>query len=412
MHPDYEELIAKAVRSHERGRNPAGITPVNIARARLYGHSFRLHTIGAFHATRVALAARPASGALALAHRIRAVEALEDLANLGMDPVPRDFRAVISTLHRYHRGVLRVLDSLGHEAAASGDAEVGHIAGRFREALEPITAGNGIHLTRDVGAPEQASFVVPNLGIVIVPLVYGDHHSWNLAYLAGAARDVPLHRHHRGVEIHLGYNPTHGQTVLGDCRAEVDEGYAMPIPPETDHGWINTGSETHHVPFIFGSLGAGGWGVFLDVEPQPRPVSELRQVPRDSPAFAAMVYLEREIARAESADSTCRRTLIPPTVTARPRRGGLELLLTRVSADGFAFPTDSFRAVSVVRGQGVVNIEGAERAVAAHDHFGIPAGLRAELRQTGAGSLVVLDAVLRGAAGLVSPEAAAYTRGV
>src|SRR5262249_54968793 len=189
--------------------------------------------------------------------------------------------------------------------------------GRFRAALEPITAGNGIHLTRDREAPEQASFVVPNLGIVIVPLVYGDHHSWNLAYLAGAARDVPTHRHHRGVEIHLGYNPTRGQTVLEDCRADVDEGYAMPIPPETDHGWVNTGAETHHVPFLFGSVAHGGGGVFLDVEPQTRPVSALRQVRRDSPAFAAMVYLEREIARAESAESTRRRTLIPHTVTDR-----------------------------------------------------------------------------------------------
>jgi hypothetical protein len=396
MHPEYAELIARAVRSHERSRNPDGITSGDVARARLYCHAFRLHTIGAFHAARVALQPRPAAAPLAAAHRTRAVEALQDLADLGMDAVPRDFRAVISTLHRYHRGVLRVLDGLGQEADASGDAEVARIATRFRAALEPISAGNGVHLTRDLEAPEQASFIVPNLGIIIVPLVYGDHHSWNLAYLAGQARDVPLHRHHRGVEIHLGYNPTHGVTVLDDCRAEVAEGYAMPIPPETDHGWVNTAAEAHHVPFIFGSLAHGGWGVFLDVEAQPRPVSELRLVPRDSAAFAGMVHLEREIARAAAAASTCRTTLIAHTVTDRAGSGGLELNLTRVDGRGFAFPLDSFRAVSVARGQGVVAVEGIECDVAAHDHFGVPAGLRAEVRQTGAGPLVVLDALLRG----------------
>ena len=110
-----------------------------------------------------------------------------------------------------------------------------------RQIIEDITASNGINLSRDDEAPTQAGFIVPNLGITIVPLVYGDHHSWNLAYLAGDKRNVPVHRHHFGVEIHLGFNPTHGQTVLGTHRANVDEGYAMPVPPETDHGWINTG---------------------------------------------------------------------------------------------------------------------------------------------------------------------------
>ena len=63
--------------------------------------------------------------------------------------------------------------------------------------------------------------------------------------------------------------PMHGYTVLGDAKAELTEGYAMPIPPDTRHGYSNIGTLPHHVPFIFGSLTTGGWGVFLDVEPQP-----------------------------------------------------------------------------------------------------------------------------------------------
>lgn len=145
------------------------------------------------------------------------------------------------------------------------------IASRFREVMEGISGSNGIVLTRDTEALEQASFVVPNLGITIVPLVYGDDHSWNLAYLPGQRSDVPCHRHQEGVEIHLGYSPIHGETILGDYRAEVTEAYAMPIPPMTVHGYVNRGGREHHVPFIYGSLKAGGWGSFSMSRPSREP---------------------------------------------------------------------------------------------------------------------------------------------
>jgi hypothetical protein len=397
LHPAYEQLIEKATRSHEKNRSPEGVGSANVGRARLYSYAFRLHTIGTFHATRIALHERPAAGPLATAYRTRAVETLEDLVNQAMEPVPRDFRVVISTLHRYHRNVCRVLDSLRRDYEGSRDAEIARITERFHHIVEQITVGNGIHLTQDQDAPAQASFVVPNLGIIIVPLVYGDYHSWNLAYLAGQFRNVPTHRHHQGVEIHLGFNPTHGMTVLGKHRAPVDEGYAMPIPPETDHGWVNTSAEIHHVPFIFGSLRHGGWGVFLDVEAQPKPVDELTaQVPRDSTPFRQMVYLERQVARAEAMASSWQTTLIPHTVTLRGGSGGLELNLTRINPAGYSFPLDEYRIVSVVRGEGVIRIEDIEQPVKAHDHFGVPAGMNATIKQTGTAPLVALDALIRG----------------
>ena len=130
---------------------------------------------------------------------------LTDLANQGMDPVGDDFRALVSTFNRYDCNVRRVIEALEKSQHESGDESIRRISGRFREIMEEISAGNGIHLTQDTHVPEQASFVVPNLGITIVPLVYGDHHSWNLAWLGGPRSDVPFHRHHEGVEIHLGY---------------------------------------------------------------------------------------------------------------------------------------------------------------------------------------------------------------
>lgn len=395
QHNNYRQLIEKARQSHEQNRSPARIGTEDIHLARLYSYAFRLHAIGAFHATKLAIGQQPAAGPVSEAYRVRAVETLGDLGNQSMESVPSDFRVVISTLYRYHQGIHRVLDSLKQDYQHSGDSEIATIGERFRNIMEAITGECGIHLTQDTHAPEQASFVVPNLGIIIVPLVYGEHHSWNLAYLGGEHRDVPTHLHHHGVEIHLGYSPTHGLTVLGNSRAVVNDGYAMPIPPETAHGWVNTSDEAHHVPFIFGSLVHSGWGVFLDVEPQTTPVDDRRLVERDSTAFGQMIYLEQEINRAERLSASWRKTLIPYSVTNRRGSGGLELSLTRVNRSGYSFPVDDFRIVSVPRGEGVVTIEGVERPIGVHDHFGVPAGMKASLQQHGDAPLVVLDALIK-----------------
>ncbi|MEX0727279.1 MAG: hypothetical protein WEB58_12600 [Planctomycetaceae bacterium] len=394
-HENYAHVVDKAIRCHQQNRNPSEIEQRDITLARLYSYAFRLHVIGTFHATRVALETCPAATPIAKILRQRTVETLEDLASQSTEPIPDDFRAVISTIHRYDRKIRRVLDSLSAECRESNDARLTAIADRFRSIIEEITTSCGIHVMQDTHAPEQAGFVVPGLGITIVPLVYGDHHSWNLAWLAGDERNVPTHRHHHGVEIHLGYEPTHGVTVLGDYRAKVDDGYAMPIPPETDHGWVNTSETPHHVPFIFGSLEHAGWGVFLDVEQSLKPVETLTWVERDSVRFSQMIYLEREIERAAKLTSNFRKTLIPYTVTNRGGSGGLELSLSRINGFGYSFPVDAFRAVSIARGTATVSIDGIEREVRARDHFGIPAGLTATLRQVGDAPLVVLDAMIK-----------------
>ena len=54
-HPHYQTLLEKAKDSHHNGRSTTGITDTDISHARLYCHAFRIHTIGAFHATRIAL---------------------------------------------------------------------------------------------------------------------------------------------------------------------------------------------------------------------------------------------------------------------------------------------------------------------------------------------------------------------
>jgi mannose-6-phosphate isomerase-like protein (cupin superfamily) len=228
-----------------------------------------------------------------------------------------------------------------------------------------------------------------------VPLVYGDHHSWNLAWLDGAKSDVPCHVHREGVEIHLGYGPLHGHTILGDVKAEVTEGYAMPIPPGTRHGYVNIGSLTHHVPFIFGSLTLGGWGVFLDVDARPTEAGDLKALTVTAAELNGTVFLEREIAAAAAARATLRRTLIPADRTRRDGTGGLELSLAAVMGEPLVLEAERFRAVSVVRGRGTLALGGEEAAIAPHDHFGIPADLPATITARGSEPLVLLDATLR-----------------
>jgi hypothetical protein len=395
MHPNYERLADVACDSHERGRAPSGIDSRDIELARLYSHAFRGHVIGAFHAAREALTKVQTNDPLALAHLARASELLTDLANRSMDLVGNDVRALISTFHHYFTHVARTVTALDDACELLHSAVLDRIRDLFLKHIEAITSSNGIHLTRDTGAPEQACFVVPNLGITIVPLVYGDHHSWNLAWLDGERSDVPYHLHHEGVEIHLGYNPMHGYTVLGIAKAELTEGYAMPIPPKTRHGYTNIGHKRHNVPFIFGSLTCGGWGVFLDVEPQPIELDQLETTSVRSQKLNHTVLLEREIEKAAAKSSSLRYPLIPAEVTDRGGVGGLELSIARVTSRGLNLCPDRFCAVSVVRGRGVVAMAGEETEIAVHDHFGIPAGVAATIRETSNDPLVVLDAILK-----------------
>jgi len=395
MHANYERLADLTCASHLRGRAPAGIAGRDIALARLYSHAFRGHVIGAFHATRRALEEVQPADRLAVAHLLRADEMLASLANRSMDSVGHDVRALLSSFHHYCTHVASTVDALDTACALERSPALRRIRDLFVGHMEAITAGNGLHLTRDTAVPEQGSFVVPNLGITIVPLVYGDHHSWNLAWLAGGRSDVPYHLHREGVEIHLGYSPLHGYTVLGDAKAELRQGYAMPIPPNTRHGYTNIGSQTHHVPFIFGSLTCGGWGVFLDVEPQPRETDQLVTAPVQSDKLNGTVPLEEEIARAAARHDNVRRPIIPAEKTDRDGVGGLELSVTRVTAHGFDLRAERFCAVSVVRGCGVLELAGEKIDVTPRDHFGIPAGLTATITETGSEPLVLLDAVLR-----------------
>jgi hypothetical protein len=396
-HPSYQRLVQVARRCHSAGRCPYDIKPKDIDLARLYSHAYRAHVIGTFHATRLAIEA------LTLNDRASTrgpctflLAALGDLADLAMDPIMPDMRALLGTFQRYDQGVRRAIDGLEQLLEIAGDGRLDRIARRFRAAVEAISSCSGIALTQDTVAPEQASFVVPNLGITIVPLVYGDYHSWNLAWLTGLKSDVPVHHHREGVEIHLGYPPMQGETILGKCRAEVsDGGYAMPIPPLTAHGYVNRSKHEHHVPFVYGSLKAGGWGVFLDVEPQPCQVERLKKVDLKSREMNGSIALEPALAQVAALGTAQRRVLIPAKATDRNGCGGLELAAARITAKGLELPVDSFRAVSVVRGEGMVDIAGIEQPIKAHDHFGIPAGMTAALWQKGREPLVLLDALIR-----------------
>ena len=402
MHQNYSRLVALAAESHSRGRDPFLANVRDIALARLYSYAFRRHVIGAFHATRQKLGGIEFSNLrvedrLAALQVARVQDSLADLANRSMDAIENDGRALISSFHFYATHVARVQVALDEACALTRHTGLQTICDRFASQMEAITSCNGLSITRDKEAPAQGSFVVPNLGITIVPLVYGDHHSWNLAWLDGERSDVPCHLHREGVEIHLGYSPLHGHTILGNSKAEVKEGYAMPIPPGTRHGYSNIGTLTHHLPFIFGSSSLGGWGVFLDVEARPTEAKDLAEVPVTAQELNGTVFLEREIGRAAAEATTHQRVILPASKTGRGGAGGIELSIARVADDPLVLESPSFRAFSVVRGCGRLLLAGEEIEIAPHDHFGIPAGLAATILWSDAPEsdpLVLLEAGL------------------
>jgi hypothetical protein len=260
--------------------------------------------------------------------------------------------------------------------------------------LQTISSGNGIYVANSAHVPEQAGFVVPNLNIVILPLIYGDHHSWNVALLTREGFGVPVHRHWKGVEIHLGYSPVKGRTVLGPYMAEVNEGYAMPIPPMTDHGFQNLSGHEHAVPFIFGSLITGGWGIFFDVEARSRDFSASKVVRLDAEAMNGTVFLDRAIREALTWEKAGGHVLIPATKAGSPEVGGLELAVLRVDSNGYPLTAGRYKMISVQTGRAKIRLGDFEAELKAHDHVGIPAGIPAAIRQFGEENLVILEAVI------------------
>ncbi len=393
----YSELIEKAAWSHAHGRATAHLAAPDVVSARLFSYGFRAQTIGVFHATQVVLQSQAQREIAAYARDSlqRACELLDQIAARAMDPICGDHRALISTLHFYDRAIHQVDELMNRADEFGTQAELVKIHDRFLANIERVTSGNGIYIANDLELPEQGVFVVPDLDISIAPFIYGDYHSWNGAFLLGARPGVAVHRHHRGAEIHLGYSPVRGQTILGDRFSEVEEGYAMPIPPMTDHGFFNTSGEDHVVPFVFGSMQAGGWGVFFDVEARPGEQQKRKQAPLESEAMNQSVLLERAIREIQHSSAWKREVLIPAHRAGSRAIGGLELAITHGGPDSCEIDSEHYRIISLRSGRVRVQIGKAEAEAAAHDYFGIPARVKCRLTPIGQEPLVFLDAMIR-----------------
>ena len=135
--------------------------------------------------------------------------------------------------------------------------------------------------------------------------------------------------------------------------------------------------------------------MFLDVEAQPIELEKLEKTPVYSRPMNQTIYLEREIEKAAGKFPSVRYPIIPASATDGDGIGGLELSVARVNAYGLNLRTDRFCIVSVVRGQGVVQMAGVERAVGPREHFSVPAGIPALLRQEGNEPMVTLDVVIK-----------------
>ena len=344
MNHRYRDLSGLALAAIDGRRDVSQLKSSDIDLARLYVYAYRTHTVGAFHATRLALDPFGNLPAVRAAQR-----RLRDLQALAMRPVPADVRAAAPTLAWYHAWSDEVCAALTGPDVPP-DARV--VRDRFQNVIDAIRMSDGIVPTRDDDLPEQASYKVPGIEVVIVPLVYGDHISWNTAFVTAASGGATTHRHARQVEIHLGYDGVHGRTLLDGCAATVTEPYAMPIPPTLDHGFDNLSGHDHFVPFVFGSQTLDGWGVFFDVEPRPSSTSDWPETPLESPGMNGSVYLEPALAALRQAAPGQRRVLIAAERTARPATGGLELAAMHVGEEQMTLVFDEFHILSRAGGTG------------------------------------------------------------
>ena len=391
----YAQLIEKAGWSHQNHRSVFHIKDEDVTLARLYCYGYRSQTIGAFHACREAAQSVLESEGDNSKELTNALHLLAQLADMAILPVPQDFRTLLFTLYYYHLMTQKTAAALERYCAARNSPKMETIKSRFISKMGRIAGGNGIFVAKDNVMPEQASFKVPNLGIIIVPLIYGDCHSWNSAHVPGHASALNTHRHRQGMEIHLGFSPIHGKTILGESYTELHEGYAMPIPALTDHGFENLSGHDHLVPFVFGSVTLGGWGVFSDIEPRPKRSADLQDISLQSPQMNGSIYLERELSRIEKGSGSDREIVIPSSATASHSPGGLELGIGRAGPEGLSLTETCFRILSLQRGTARIRIGPVTSALEEHDHVGIPGGMEAEIVPKGKTSVVFLDTFLR-----------------
>lgn len=386
MNERYREVSRQALASLNGQRGVFDFGSAEITLARLYAYAYRTQTVGAFHATRTALEPfAEESGVLNAQRRLR------DLQALAMRPIPSGARAAVPTLACYHAWSDEVANALSGPSIPPGAAAV---RDRFAAVIETIRGSNGLVPVRDDELPEQASYKVPGIDVVIVPLVYGDHISWNTAYVTADSRGSTTHRHACQVEIHLGYTGVYGRTLLHGHATTVSEPYAMPIPPMMDHGFDNLSGHSHFVPFVFGSKTLDGWGVFFDVEPRPSPTSDWPETPVDDPAMNGSLLLEPAFRAVRESAVSDRHVLIDAKRTKRPKTGGLELAAYRLGQSETRLEYQDFRILSVREGRLQLSLAGFDVDLGPGDHVGIPAGVSATLRAMD-GDGLVMEASLR-----------------
>ncbi len=386
MNERYRELSDRVLVSIDGRRDVSHLAPADIDLARLYAYAYRTQTVGTFHATRTALDPFAEAPEVQFAQR-----RLRDLQALAMRPVPTDVRAAAPILAWYHAWSDEAIAAL---TGPNISADTRTIRDRFKHVIDTIRASNGLVPLRDDDLPEQASYQVPGIEVVIVPLVYGDHISWNTAYVTAESGGATTHRHARQVEIHLGYASVRGRTLLHGHATTVTEPYAMPIPPMLDHGFDNLSGHNHFVPFVFGSKALDGWGVFFDVEPRPSPTLDWPETPLADASMNGSLLLEPAFENVRQSAAGERHVLIDAARTSRPEIGGLELAAYRLGKQATTVEFSEFRILSVREGQASLALAGVATELRPGDHVGIPAGLPATLRAVD-GVGLVMEAALR-----------------
>src|SRR5690242_10359587 len=213
----YANIIDKTKWSHAHGRSVFHLSQGDVDAARLFSYVFRSQAIGNFHASRLALETQETLVPMHSTKEYlrRASILLDHLEGRAGETVPKDFRCLLYTLFYYNQWIKDIIELIERAAEGRCQDDLQQIKHRFVTNIERVTRSTGIYLASDCTWREQGVFTVPNLGISIAPMIYGDQHSWNIAFMPADKVGVAVHRHRKGAEIHLGFSPLEGNTILG-----------------------------------------------------------------------------------------------------------------------------------------------------------------------------------------------------
>jgi len=381
----YTEIVS-ACDAFQRDRRLESLIGL-IPQARLYDYGFR-SLVGPLEATRARIweACGRFQGDEKWCVR-QVLDQLDELDMLRQLEVPNDFRAITVHFAFYHKALSSIRANL-ERACASSEYGLDKILWKFNQAMESVTASNGVYVASWNDLEDWRVLHIPDVGLEVVKLIYANRHSLNLATIPNK---VSPHKHSNTSEIHFSLEPTDGDEIVGRYRVRVAEPYAVPIRPGDWHAYEqNKNSRPHKLFFLTGSPQLLGWGIVNDRTVTESSKLTLTSLGQGQIQKVGGVLLERAIQDAESqvTNKVFEKELISSSST-----DGLTLSVVAIPDSWSDSSPDAIHLVT--RGAGELSVLNNRTRVKEGDVFAIPFCMACELQNETGGPLVLLSSILK-----------------